>query len=96
MQDDQHALAKAKYQPCDPLAGQGRPDLPEAIFQITHQRHPHGPAELYPHQVKPDGAAVTRLKSPQPLPYRFIASLGAVELCWNLRGFIHNPIMYQN
>ncbi len=86
---------KAKYQPCDPLAGQSRPFLRETILQIAYQRHSNRPAAVYPHQVEPHGAAVTRLKSPQPLPYRLIASLGAVELCLNLRGFTRNPIMYQ-
>jgi hypothetical protein len=80
VQNNQHAIVKAKYQSCDALAGKGRSNLPKTVFKASHERHANGPAELYAHEINSNDVAVENVQTAEPLAHRFPARGRTIEL----------------
>ena len=60
---------KTRDEPGYPLACQRRAHLQKAILQASYKRHPNWPAELHPHEVEPDHAAVFLVEAAQPVEH---------------------------
>ena len=82
---------KAQDEPGYPLARKRRAHFPKTILETSHQWSPDRPAELHPHEVEPDSAAVVPVEVAQPIQHRGPARFRAVEPDRHLRALIISP-----
>jgi hypothetical protein len=79
VKDQNTALLHAEKHAGDPVAGQRRAHLLQAVAQPTAKRHSDWPAVLDAHEVEAHGLTVGVVQASQPVPHDLSSALRAVK-----------------